>query len=292
MQPHDVRRLLRQRRLAVVHPGVYVNHTGPLTWTSRSWAAVLSLEPAALCAESVVNSSGDVIHVAVDETRKPADRVGVRIHRLRDFDARVQWNLGPPRIRFEDAALTLCSQARDRIAALALASDLCRRRRTTPERLLTELNRRPTLRHHAWLRDVLQETAVGVRSPLESSYVRKVERAHGLPRGRRQLHERTSDGTVYRDVLYEAQALLVELDGRIGHELSRERWNDMDRDLLAATKALMTLRVGWRQAEEQACRTAGRISQVLSARGWQGKPRRCGPHCTIEPATVRVGATG
>lgn len=31
-QPHDIRRLVRRREWVIVFPGVYVNHTGPLTW--------------------------------------------------------------------------------------------------------------------------------------------------------------------------------------------------------------------------------------------------------------------
>ena len=43
----DVRRLLRRREWVKVHPGVYVNHTGELTWLQRAWAAVLFAWPAA-----------------------------------------------------------------------------------------------------------------------------------------------------------------------------------------------------------------------------------------------------
>ena len=92
------------------------------------------------------------------------------------------WQAGPPRVRLEDAVLSLCAQAESRVAALAIASDACRRRRTTPERLLTELARRPRLQHREWLQSVLAEPR-GVQSPLESAYVRRVERPHALPRG-------------------------------------------------------------------------------------------------------------
>lgn len=278
---HDLRRWLRRRELVVVHPGVYVNHTGPLTWTNRAWAGVLRYWPAALSHESVVHAAGEVIHVAVDAGRSPGRTVGIRIHRLQELQERVQWNLGPPRVRLDDAVLSLCSEAGSRVDALAIASDACRRRRTTPERLLGELDRRPRLQHRAWLRSVLVETAEGVQSPLESSYLRRVERAHGLPRGRRQLRDGTRRGVVYRDIAYEAQRLFVELDGRIGHELSRERWNDMDRDLEAATGDRLTVRIGWRHAEDRPCETAGRLALVLRVRGWRGLPRRCGPDCRI-----------
>ena len=266
----------------MVHAGVYVNHTGPLTWTNRAWAAVLVTWPAALDRQSVVDAAGPVIHVAVDASRDPEARPGIRVHRLRDFDARVLWNLGPPRVRIEDALLSMCADLEDRISALALASDACRRRRTTPERLLTELGRRPRLRHRAWLCSVLEETAAGIQSPLESAYVRKVERAHGLPHGTRQLREKTSAGVVFRDVLYERYGVAVELDGRVGHELSRDRWRDMDRDLVMATTDRMTLRLGWWHAETSPCMTAGRVAAVLALRGWRGTPRRCGPSCAID----------
>ena len=79
---NDVRRWLRRRELVVLHPGVYVNHTGPPTWVNRAWAGVLLHWPAALTHESVVHTAGDVIHVAVDRSRKPERREGVRVHRL------------------------------------------------------------------------------------------------------------------------------------------------------------------------------------------------------------------
>ena len=38
---HDIRRRLRRREWSVVLPGVYVDHTGPLTWEQRASAGVL-----------------------------------------------------------------------------------------------------------------------------------------------------------------------------------------------------------------------------------------------------------
>jgi hypothetical protein len=55
-----------------------------------------------------------------------------------------------------------------------------------------------------------------VHSALEHRYLRDVERPHRLPRGVRQAPARNADGgrTEYRDVLYEAYLVAVELDGR------------------------------------------------------------------------------
>src|SRR5688500_4325401 len=71
---HDIRRLLRRREWAKVHHGVYVEHTGPLTWTQRAWAAVLACEPAVLAGRSALRAAqgpgkrgvdDEVIYVAV-----------------------------------------------------------------------------------------------------------------------------------------------------------------------------------------------------------------------------------
>lgn len=277
----DIRRWVRRRELRRVHTGVYVNHTGPLTWSNRAWAAVLFHWPAALTDESSVNRAGDVIHVAVDAARTPTPLPGVRAHQLVDLESRVQWHVGPPRVRLEDALLSMCGGARTRVDALALVSAACRRRVTTPGRLAAELERQPRLRHRRWLLSVLQDVTDGVQSVLEGTYRRRVERAHGLPRPDRQAHERTEDGIVYRDVRYSQYRLVIELDGRIGHEASRDKWDDQDRDLLVAGDDVMTLRLGWRHAESTACRTAGRLGRVLRNRGWLGKPRRCSPTCSV-----------
>ena len=41
----------------MVHPGVYVNHTGELTWLQRAWAAVLFAWPAALSHDSALRAA-------------------------------------------------------------------------------------------------------------------------------------------------------------------------------------------------------------------------------------------
>ena len=126
--------------------------------------------------------TGEVIHVAIDDRRTATRRPDVRVHRLVGLADRVQWNVGPPRVRLEDALLSWCSEAATRTDALVLVTDACRRRVTTPVRLAAELHRRPRLTHRAWLLTVLEEAADGVQSALESSYRRRVERGHGLPR--------------------------------------------------------------------------------------------------------------
>jgi hypothetical protein len=280
--PLDLRRWLRADRLVEVHKGVYVNHTGPLTWSSRAWAAVQRYWPAALGHDSAVRLAGDVIHVVISDARRvPIAERRVEVHRLQDFDERVRLDRSPPCQRYEDAVLGACS-ALSRPAALELVSEACRSRRTTPERLRNELAGHPNLRDRAWVKGVLDDAADGVQSVLESVYLRRVERAHGLPQGERQAAEVTKQGAVYRDVRYRAFRVLVELDGRLGHEAFLDRAADLTRDLLAAaTGDHVTLRVGWHQSEVDPCATAEALGAVFRRRGWTGRPRRCGVSCRM-----------
>ena len=104
--------MIRRRELARVHTGVYVDHTGPLTWSSRAWAAVLFHWPAALAGLSAVNLAGSPVEVAVDARREARTRLpGVQVRRVAGLQERVLWNYGPPRIRVEDAVLSVCARA-------------------------------------------------------------------------------------------------------------------------------------------------------------------------------------
>jgi hypothetical protein len=115
---------------------------------------------------------------------------------------------------------------------------------------------------------------------LERRFLLHVERAHGLPEGRRQGRERTRSGTAYRDGEYVDQALVLELQGRLGHEWALDHWADLGRDLDAATCGRLTLRAGWGQVL-QPCRFADVLAAVLTARGWTGTPLPCGPRCPL-----------
>ena len=100
----------------------------------------------------------------------------------------------------------------------------------------------------------------------------------------------TAAGVVYRDVLYEEQGVVLELDGLRWHESSSTRSADLDRDLEVAADGRLTLRLGWRQAEREPCRTAARLAEVLRRRGWRGVPRACGPRCALSGRSQSPGA--
>jgi len=285
---HHLRRLIRRRELVRVHPGVYVNHTGELTWIQRAWAAVLAVSPSALTHESAIRaangpgkrttSDSGPIHVAIDRTRFAKAQSGVVIHQLADLDAKVLWNLGPPRVRPEQAVLDVAAEARTDFAAISTIADAVQARITTATKVLEALEGRSRIPRRAFLTAALRDVAEGACSLLEHGYLDRVERPHGLPRGQRQIGA-SSRGPIYRDVTYVEQGLVIELDGRLFHDSSEARDADLDRDLDAAVDRLQTVRIGWGQVYDRPCVTAQRIGALLTARGWVGLPTPC-PGCS------------
>jgi hypothetical protein len=133
---HDIARMLRQRLWAPVFEGVYVDHTGRLSWKQQAWAAVLFSWPAALTHGSALRAAegpgrrGDTesqIEVIVARKRHLVVPNGVRLHRRRDFETLVQWNLGPPRVRYEQAAIDVAVGAATEFEAIAVLARQCSR---------------------------------------------------------------------------------------------------------------------------------------------------------------------
>ncbi|NYI44286.1 hypothetical protein BJ993_001366 [Nocardioides aromaticivorans] len=298
LSANDVRRRLRRREWAVIHDGVYVDHTGPLTWRQRAWAAVLACWPAALADASArrahegpgrhgVDGRAE-IQIVVDHRRKVRQPPGVDVRRIRRFEQVVQWNLGPLRMRYDDAILSIADNAATDLAAIAVLADACGGRRTTADRLIVALRGTARLHRREWLAQVLNDVAEGTCSVLEHGYLTRVERPHGLPRGLRQVEARDSAGRrLFRDVRYGGERprwrQIVELDGRLDHSSVADRDRDLDRDLDAAVDREHTVRLGYGQVFERACRTASRLDLLLHRHGWRGCAHAC-PDCPAEIA--------
>ncbi|KRB80570.1 hypothetical protein ASE01_03110 [Nocardioides sp. Root190] len=295
-----VARKLRRREWVAVHPGVYVDHTGPLTWRQRAWAAVLACWPAALAGWSALRAhegpgrrrppGSDDIEVVVHQGRRPPALAGVRARESRSFDESVQLGLSPPRQRYDDAILDLADRATDEVAAIGILADACGGRRTTAARLLERVGQRARLSRRALLSAVLADVESGTCSVLEHGYLTRVERSHGLPRGLRQVEARDGGGRrMYRDVVYSGPGghwrQIVELDGRLGHDSTQDRDRDLERDLDAALDGADTLRLGYGQVFDRPCSTAAKVGRVLQLRGWHGRTTPC-PSCS---ATDRQG---
>jgi hypothetical protein len=212
------------------------------------WAAWLSCGPdavltgaTALRAYGVGGDKDDRIHVAVPHSRRVGRRSGVVISRHRELSSLVNSSREPPAVRLEVALLIAARAEKDVSRRASVLFDACRQRRTTPARLLAELDSLPVLPGRRALQRILAEAAEGVQSFLEQTYLRRVERAPGLPPARRQVRAVAGGTVVYRDAEYTPYDVIVELDGRAGHADSISRWRDMTRDNAAATSGKLTL---------------------------------------------------
>ena len=281
----DIKRLVRRREWVPVSPGVYVNHTGPLTWRQRAWAAVLACGPgSALCLDSALRAhegpgrkglDASPIHVAVPHGRKVLAVEGVRIHQMVDLSSRVQWNRTPPCTRYDDTVLDLAARA-GRLDSVARLADACGSRRTTAARLRDRLDERKRIAQRDWLRSILSDVAEGTCSVLEHGYLDLVERAHGLPVGQRQAVRDLGNGRVYRDVDLPELGIRVELDGKLFHTSTEDRDKDLERDLDAVVaEDGTTIRLGFGQDYERPCSTAAKLAKILRRRGWSGQASEC-----------------
>jgi very-short-patch-repair endonuclease len=177
--------------------------------------------------------------------------------------------------------MDLTQAARSLDDAINWISMACGKRLTTAERLAEVIHSRKKLRWRYELLTALGDTASGDHSLLELRYHTKVERAHRLPIGVRQMrHE--SDGRVeYDDVTYPEWGVIVHLDGRTHRYAARFR--DMRRDNAAVVRGAAPLRYGWSDVNERPCDVASQVVLVLARSGWPGQPRPCGPSCSLAP---------
>lgn len=295
LSPNDVRRQLRRRDLTPVHPGVYVDHTGPLTAQQRRWAGVLSVWPAALSHGSALPQATGTehpVHVSVERERSPrVTPPWVRLHHTSDLAQRVRWSASPPRVRVEHASLDVAAGLTEDMEVLEVLASVVRSRHTTAARLLDALGSRPRHAGRELVEGLLRDIADGTCSVLEREYRVRVEEPHGLPPAARQLQVVEHGRSRYRDVDYAPYGVVVELDGRTFHADLAQHDDDLERDLATALDRRTTVRVGWGQVFRRACRTAGRIGTLLQVSGWPGSPRTC-PECRPGDVVPRIGAAG
>ncbi len=278
--------LLHAQRWQRVHTGVFATFTGELTFESRLWAAILRAGRGAVAShrtaaylDGVCDDPGPVIELTV-----PADRhirnsiAGVRIHYAHRLARTRHPARLPPRTRTEDTILDLIDTTRHARDVEGWVTNACQRRRTKPSKLAEALGRRKKIRWRAMLESMLTEVAAGAESPLELQHLRRVERAHGLPAGRRQRRV-TGQRVIWVDVDHDEFTLRIELDGRTGHA-DEGPFRDRRRDNRTTAEGRATLRYGHADIFGDPCGVASEQARVLGARGWTGTLQQCGSRCT------------
>jgi len=278
LSPNVIARLIKTHQWQRLARGIYLCSPEGPSWEACAWAGVLLGGPLSRLGPEASGYLHGLVPVAplpvdilIPHSRQVTSTGRWQFHRERP-GVRPLRTTGPlPRLLAVETVLDL-SSARTPTEVLGLVTSAVQSRKVTSERLLAALDRRSSHRHRKLIGDLLADVAAGAESPLEVSFLREVERPHGLPKGSRQ---KSRAGLPYvSDVGYDEHALLIELDGRTAHEGSG-RFRDMERDNRFALNHFLTLRYGWYDVIERPCAVAWQIATVLAQRGWRDSPRRC-----------------
>ncbi|MBK7819590.1 MAG: type IV toxin-antitoxin system AbiEi family antitoxin domain-containing protein [Tessaracoccus sp.] len=184
----------------------------------------------------------------------------------------------PPRTCLEQTVVDLVDDAATASSVLDLLIKAIQRGMSVP-RFLGYLARCRRVRHRDFVLRVTAETADGVESHLELEYLRRVERAHNLPRSVRQKRERIRGRWIRSDCWYPEFGVRAELDGELAHP-GRATADDLirDNDVRLALDEI-TLRYRWTHVWDAPCLVAGQVAAALYKRGWQEALRPCSPGC-------------
>lgn len=280
-----VRDQLRGHRWGRPYPRTYVTFTGPMPFPTQVWAAIVYAGGRALASHGTAaylcglsDIQPEVIEVVVEHGHRAGQRPRLRIRQTRLYAEKRHPTLLPPQTRVEDTVLDLTDAANDERFVIDVLLRACQRRLTTAARINLRAAGRKRMRWRQLVDDVLADVHEGVQSALERRYLRDVERAHGLPRGRRNAPEGRPSQRRYRDVRYLRYHLVVELDGRAAHPGEWKEKDDLRDNELLVAEGTVTLRYGWRAVTTEACATAGQVVRVLHANGWRGAMASC-PNC-------------
>ncbi|HEY5429612.1 MAG TPA: DUF559 domain-containing protein [Solirubrobacteraceae bacterium] len=261
-----IRSRLANGSFVAVLPGVYALAPPRADPRARAWAAVLACGPNAILSHASAASLWgltrrwrDPLEVTLTQgDRRPR---GIRTHRcrtLRRVDTR------------RHLGIHVTSPAR---TILDIAPD-------TPDRILTRIvndARREGLLHAATLADLLDrnrhhpgatrlnafaETPTGpTRSEFEDAFL-AFTKAHDLPTP--LVNTRVAGYEV--DALFEAEKLIVELDGWEFHNDRTAFVDDRERDSEMLKRGYATMRVTWERLRDTAGGEAARLHEILSQR--------------------------
>lgn len=282
--PRVPRSRLESGRWQLIHPGVYLTYSGPITWSSRAWAAVLACgRGAALSHRSagylggLVASQPRQLDVTIPHDRQVRPLAGVRLHRTR---RRLAPTGDPPRLGRAVTAIDLADAATnedDVIGFLCAAA----RRGVPTSRLRQEVAGRARLRHRGLLHELVAEVAAGSESPLEHRFHRDVVRAHDLPASARQVWAEIRGLRLRADAVFGEYATRAELDGALAHPggtTDADVWRDNE---VRVDRSHVTLRYRWSHLAVRPCDCTVQLVGALRSGGWQGTARRCGPLCPV-----------
>lgn len=277
---------VRTRRWQRLLPGVYATVTGPVSFMTRSYAALLYAGPGAVLGPQasaflvgMTPRPPRTVDVWVPTHRRVRSRRGVQVRRT-ELGRTAPCLDNPPRLCLVPTALALLEQAH---GPDAVVSVLCAAVRAgcRPAALREAVSARERVRNRALVLDVLAEVDAGIESALERRYHHAVERRHHLPAATLQQRQVLAGMRLRADRVHHGRGVRIELDGTLAHPGGRtdqDTWRDNEVGIGARE---LTLRYRWSHVVGTPCRTADQVARALRSRGWDGRPRPCGPACPV-----------
>jgi very-short-patch-repair endonuclease len=272
LDKHAIAYRVRIGRLHRVHAGVYSVGRPPLTAVEKASAAVLACGPGAALSHfsalwlwGFVNRWPPQIEVAVARHRRPR---GIVVHRMGTLTGRdLRRHQGIAVTSLARALLDCAPRMRRRALARAV-DDALRSPFLTRSQLADVCNHNP--RHPgagplAWFIDTSDGPS---RSDWEREFPVFCER-FVLPRP--QINAQVCGYEV--DAYFEAEGLIVELDGWGFHQGRRSFESDRDRDADTLAAGLATVRITSQRMTETPGREAERLRAILARRHADRRPR-------------------
>jgi hypothetical protein len=265
LDDHAIRHRVKGGRLHRVHWGVYSVGRPPATPLERAAAAVLA------CGSGAILSHGSAaalwglqkiwrepLHVTVPGDRRPPR---IRVHRStrlirRDVRTQLGIRVSSPARTVLDCAPELSDRALTRMVQDARLAGYLNERQLAD--VIARFPRHPGAQR---LKPSVEVTGPPTRSGFEDDFLAFCE-SFGLPRPR--VNARVAGYEV--DALFEAEQLIVELDGWAFHadRDAFERDRDRDADTLAAGCA--TVRITWERMRRAPAHEAARLQAILTGR--------------------------
>ncbi len=263
VSPGAIDHRLRAGRLHPIHPGVYAVGFGAATPEAQALAAVLACGAGAVLSHRSAAALWRLLPASPGRIEVTARHR----HRLRGVHAHRSRTLGVADVAIE-RGIPVTAPARTLLDLAEILDERRLARAVNEARVLglvgsgdlaALLARASGRRGAGRLRSLLRPDEGPTRSALEDRFLAFVHE-HGLPRP--EVNARVAGFEV--DMLWRAERLVVELDGRRFHAHRFERDRERDAALLAA--GLAVLRITWQRLDRAPAREAARLRAILAAR--------------------------
>ncbi|MFD1827228.1 hypothetical protein [Mumia zhuanghuii] len=248
-------------------------HTGDLAGDAMLWHAVIEAGArgvldgvSALVAAGLTGFTIPAVRVSVPRGARVVKIAGIDIRQTRRLRPSDRVGAGIPRVWPWIAAVRGALWARtDREAATLLAM-VVQQRLTTAKRIGLALLDVRRDRRRRFVEMIVLDLIGGAQSLGELDFA-GMARRRGLPEPDRQVVRRGRDGRIYLDVIWEAFAVVVEIDG-IHHAFAQNLVNDALRHNAVTLRIATVLRLpllGLRVASDA---FFAQIAEALVAGGW------------------------